>query len=117
MWLYQVFRTFLHHTYIVPRSSRNYDADNTIRALLQDQEYSLHRQRPGVHNDPWRIPWQAGEIVTMSALCFRDRHDEDEYCIRCGEYNSLSGGFDRDSREGIEWYVVCWVDFLYAITI
>ena len=103
LWLYQIFYTFLQYYYVAPRLSSNHDADLAIRKILQWKEYTLSRQWTSLHDDPWRIPWQAGEVVSMNALCKRDKRDGDEYCIRCGLYNSLNDGRNWEGEGRIEW--------------
>ena len=87
LWLYQIFRTFLWYYYAAPRRSSNSNPDLVIHYLLEYKNYTLYRQWPSLHDDPWRIPWQAGEVVSMNALC-KQSHDYDggPYCIRCGRY-------------------------------
>ena len=101
--LYQIFRTFLWYYYAAPRLSSTHDADVTIHFLIRDKEYTLYRQWPSLHNDPWRIPWQAGEVVSMNALCRRSDEDGDQYCVRCGRYNSLNDGRNWEGEGRIEW--------------
>ena len=102
--LYQIFHTFLWYYYAAPRLSSHHRADVVIRVLVQDKEYTLYRQRPDLHDDPWRIPWQAGEVVSMNALCRQDfSYDGGPYCIRCGRYNSLNDDRNWEGEGRIKW--------------
>ena len=104
MRLYQIFHTFLCRYYATPRGSSNNDADIVTRTLLEDKQYILYRQWPGLHDNPWRIPWRAGEVVSMNALCSQSRYyDGGPYCIRCGRYNSLNADLNWGGRGNREW--------------
>ena len=66
--------------------------------------YVLYRQWAGLHDDPWRIPWQAGEVVSMNALCEQSTsYDGGPYCIRCGRYNSPNDDRNWEPEGRIEW--------------
>ena len=103
MWFYQVFHAFIHYYYLAPRVSGTHGVDRTTHALLQRKDYALYRQWPGLSDDPWRTSWQAGELVSMSALCLGGSPDGDQYCIRCGKYNSSNDSRDWEGGGGIEW--------------
>ena len=83
--------------------SRRWNDADGVSYWTWEKRYVLYRQWPSLHDDPWRIPWQAGEVVSMNALCKRDKRDGDEYCIRCGRYNSLNDGRNWEGEGRIEW--------------
>ena len=104
LWLYKIFHTFLWYYYAAPRLPSRHRADIVIWSILEEKEYTLYRERPGPHDDPWRIPWQAGEVVSMNALCYKgSSYDGCPYCIRCGRYNSLNDSRNREGEGRIEW--------------
>ena len=103
VWLYQTFCTFLRYYHGTTPVS-NHRVDVTILALLQDNEYILYRKWPCLHDDPWRIPWKTGEVVSMSAVCCGDGdRDGTHYCVRCRRYNCLDAGGNWDDKREIEW--------------
>ena len=98
-WL-QAFREFLClHLVESPPPDFHYG----IWHITQLKEYVLYSQRSDLRDDPWQIPWQAGEVVRINPLCRQDvGYDGGPYCIRCGRYNSLNDGGNW-TEGGIEW--------------
>ena len=105
MWLYQIFHAFIHYHLVASRSwaECNDRGKRLISRATQKGYYALYRQWPGLYDDPWRLPWQAGEEVYMNALCDRLDEKRDEYCIRCGRYNSLNDCRNWEGEGRIEW--------------
>ena len=86
-----MFHTFLRH--------RLNDPSNFIRY----EQYVLYRQWPGLKDDPWQVSWQAGEVVSMSALYHPcEGYEGGHYCLRCGRYDVQKCVDNQGVREGAE---------------